>query len=146
MTVNRFTLRRHASCALTVCVDLARQIPELAARVAPQSHVGWGTSLSAAQLSPEEAQRIPPGEILMAVGSTGYVGMVRAEFEGLSVAATVNPAAIKAAGSAAAAISDILEGAGLPHPGLESRNRLDWHDAADELSRTCRRGAIVRGG
>ena len=124
---DREQIRLTATCV--VCADglrrvSARQIPEMAARVAPQSHVGWGTSLSASQLTTEEARRIPPGEILMAVGPTGYVGMVRAEHEGLSVAATVNPAAIKAAGSAAAAISHILEGAGLPRPGLEPK--IGW--------------------
>lgn len=64
--------------------------------------IGLGATLSA------DAADLPAGELVMAVGRQGYVGLVRLEDGRLDVAAAVAPAAVAAAGSPAAAITGIL--------------------------------------
>jgi flavin-dependent dehydrogenase len=64
--------------------------------------IGVGATL------PADAASLPAGELVMAVGRQGYVGLVRLEDGRIDVAAAVAPVAVAAAGSPAAAISAIL--------------------------------------
>lgn len=64
--------------------------------------IGVGATL------PADAAGPPPGELVMAVGRQGYVGLVRLEDGRIDVAAAVAPAAVAAAASPAAALSEIL--------------------------------------
>jgi flavin-dependent dehydrogenase len=64
--------------------------------------IGLGATL------PADAASLPAGELVMAVGRQGYVGLVRLEDGRIDVAAAVAPAAVAAAGSPAAAITGIL--------------------------------------
>src|SRR5262249_9490161 len=84
-----------------------------------RSHVGLGATLTASQVSAEASELAPRGTIVMAVGSSGYVGLARAECDGLSIAAAVSPRAMRRAGSPAGAIGEILTSAGVPLPPLD---------------------------
>jgi flavin-dependent dehydrogenase len=64
--------------------------------------IGLGATLAA------DAASLPAGELVMAVGRQGYVGLVRLEDFRIDVAAAVAPAAVATAGSPAAAITGIL--------------------------------------
>jgi flavin-dependent dehydrogenase len=64
--------------------------------------IGLGATL------PADAASLPAGELVMAVGRQGYVGLVRLEDGRIDVAAAVAPAAVATAGSPAAAIAGIL--------------------------------------
>jgi len=82
-------------------------------RVAPDSRIGVGTTLSAvsaASLPP--AIDLPPGELVMAVARHGYCGLVRLEDGRLDLAAAVDRHALAAAGGPAAGIVDLLRDAG----------------------------------
>ena len=59
--------------------------------------IGVGATL------PADAAILPAGELVMAVGRQGYVGLMRLEDGRIDVAAAVAPAAVAAAGSPAAA-------------------------------------------
>lgn len=83
-----------------VSTDRVRERPRHAAR-----RIGVGATLPAA------AAHLPSGELVMAVGTQGYVGLVRLEDGRIDVAAAVAPAAVAAAGSPAAAIGGILTSA-----------------------------------
>ncbi len=65
----------------------------LEVRENPSSRIGFGT---VADTSPEWVE---PGAIHMVVGREGYVGLARAEFGRLSVAAAVDPAAVRGRGA-----------------------------------------------
>ena len=115
---------------VVVCADgllrsAVRQFPELASRVAPQSRLGIGAFLTSAEISEAARARIATGMITMVVGSMGYVGLARAESNGLSVAAAISPEGLKATGSPAAAVARILTEAGLPFP--DPSGLGEWH-------------------
>jgi len=75
--------------------------------VAPGSRVGLGAVLVA------EGYPVDRGDLLMAVGPGGYVGLVRVEDGTLNVAAAVDPRALADA-SPGDLVSLLLVGAGLP--------------------------------
>lgn len=71
-------------------------------RSAATRRIGIGATL------PAHTADLPAGELVMAVGRGGYVGIVRLEDGRLDVAAAVAPAVVAAAGSPAAAIAALL--------------------------------------
>lgn len=75
--------------------------------IALRSRIGIGATL----LCPDSDLRF--GELQMAVGRSGYVGLVRVEGGGINVAAAVNPEVLSSSTPADAAMS-ILTEAGLP--------------------------------
>lgn len=75
-------------------------------RVAPASLIGLGATLPAA------GGPLPPGELVMAVGRSGYAGIVRLEDGRLDLAAAVEPGAVAAAGSPAALIEALVSEVG----------------------------------
>lgn len=87
-------------------------------RIAAASLIGLGTTLPAA------AGSLPAGELVMAVGSAGYAGIVRLEDGRLDVASAIDPVALAAAGSPAAALDAVLAEVGglaranVPHAAL----------------------------
>jgi len=87
-------------------------------RSAPARRIGLGATL------PADAADLPAGELVMAVGREGYVGLVRLEDERLDVAAAVAPALIHAAGSPVAAIAALLADACGPGRSLVSAAAL----------------------
>ncbi|HSM60807.1 MAG TPA: hypothetical protein VK849_08425, partial [Longimicrobiales bacterium] len=65
------------------------------------------------------------GTIHMAVGPSGYVGLVRLEDGALNVAAALDPEALRGPSGPAEPVAALLDGAGLPVPdGLAA---ADWH-------------------
>jgi len=76
-------------------------------RVAPGSRLGVGAVLVA------DDYPVEPGDLHMAVGRTGYVGLVRVEDGRLTVAAAIDPGRLRAE-SPGEAVSSILVSAGLP--------------------------------
>ena len=74
--------------------------------VARGSLIGLGASLPAAVGS------LPEGELVMAVGRSGYAGIVRLEDGRLDLAAAVDPHAVSAAGSPAALIDALVSDVG----------------------------------
>lgn len=79
-------------------------------RVKPAARMGLGAVVDAGQAT------IAPGEIAMACGRMGYVGAVRLDDGSLDIAAAVEPDAIRAAGSPAAALGAIWRDAGVDPP------------------------------
>ena len=71
-------------------------------RRAATRRIGVGATL------PADAALLPAGELVMAVGTTGYAGVVRLEDGRIDIAAAVSPSAVAVAGSPAAAIAAIL--------------------------------------
>jgi flavin-dependent dehydrogenase len=84
-----------------------RDGPAAADEVAGGSRVGLGAVLA----SPEYP--VAPGDLHMAVGRTGYVGLVRVAGGALTVAAALDPAALRGSEPARLA-SAVLTEAGLP--------------------------------
>lgn len=74
-------------------------------RPAGERRIGVGATLPAA------AADLSAGELVMAVSRGGYVGIVRLEDGRIDVAAAVAPAVVAAAGSPAAAITEVLAAA-----------------------------------
>lgn len=87
---------RRSAAAATGKMD-ERTWPKAARR-----RIGVGVTL------PADAACLPAGELVMAVGRQGYVGLVRLEDDRIDVAAAVAPAAVAAMGAPAAAIGGIL--------------------------------------
>lgn len=85
--------------------------------VAPGSRVGLGAVLAGA------SSDVPRGELHMAVGARGYVGLVRLEDGQLAVAAAVDPAAL-ARRAPQDVVEEILADAG--HARLESAPVRGW--------------------
>jgi flavin-dependent dehydrogenase len=69
-------------------------LAEEAARTVRGSRVGAGALL------PAGASPLPPGEVLLAIGREGYVGLVRLPDDRLDVAAALDPRAVAARGAA----------------------------------------------
>lgn len=87
-------------------------------RRAPNRRIGLGATLPAAAAS------LRSGELVMAVGKKGYVGLVRLEDGRIDVAAAVAPAAVAAAGSPAAVIGGLFAEAFGPGRGPVSAGEL----------------------
>lgn len=85
-----------------------RQSREFAARTSPRAKIGVRARIM------NGPARFQPGTIYMAVGSSGYTGLVRLEDGSLNLAAAIEPRALRHAGSPAAAVTAILEQAGMP--------------------------------
>jgi len=82
------------------------------------SRIGLGATLAA------EEGRLPAGELVMAVGRAGYVGLVRLEDGRIDIAAAIDAAAVAAAGSSARALADLVADACIAAPGLVFRRPL----------------------
>ncbi|MGD8601748.1 MAG: NAD-binding protein, partial [Gemmatimonadota bacterium] len=76
--------------------------------VAPRSRIGMGATFDAPEYP------LAPGELHMAIGRAGYVGLVRNETGRLHVAAAVDPQAVRDSASPDALVAAILAEAGLP--------------------------------
>lgn len=87
------------------CVD---QEPRIVTTVSPSARIGAGCILAEA---PDE---YPAGAIHMAVGRGGYVGMVRVEDGRWNVAASLETAVVRRAGTPGRAAAEILAEAGFP--------------------------------
>jgi flavin-dependent dehydrogenase len=88
-----------------------------AAQAARRSRVGLGAVLAA------QGYPVEPGDLHMAVGTDGYVGLVRVEDGALNVAAAVDPTALGRT-SPGDLVSRLLVGAGMPP--LGEAPRLGW--------------------
>jgi flavin-dependent dehydrogenase len=71
-------------------------------RIAAASRIGVGLSLEAA------ASDLPAGRLVMAVGRTGYAGIVRLQDGRIDIAAAIEPQAVARAGRPQAAIAALL--------------------------------------
>ncbi len=91
-----------------------RQLPAFESRVAQRSRIGLGTVATASTNDYE------PGTIYMAVGCTGYVGVVRVEHDRLNVAAAIDGRFLRRCGGPETAIATILQQAQRPVPTVES--------------------------
>lgn len=87
--------------------------------VARASRIGIGAVL------PAPPGELPGGAIVMACGRHGYVGLVQLECETFGIAAALDPAFLKTAGSPAAACTAITKEAGLPS--LRLPQDVSWH-------------------
>lgn len=81
-------------------------------RVRPRSRVGIGGTL------PPLAVGLTPGELVMAVGRSGYCGLVRLEDGRIDLAAALDRRALAAGGSPAAAIGAVLDEAAAARHGI----------------------------
>jgi len=90
-------------------------------QINPNSLRGYGALLAADQ------HNMRPGRIVMRCGAAGYVGTVVLEDARLDIAAALKPAAVKAMGGPACAVSRVASDAGRPLHGLE---RLRWRATA----------------
>jgi len=75
-------------------------------RRSPNNRIGVGATL------PSTSGSLPAGLLAMAVGPSGYCGLVRLEDGRIDLAAALVPAAVATAGTPAIAVSDLLEKAG----------------------------------
>ena len=82
-------------------------------RVRARSRVGIGGTLPAAAVD------LTAGELVMAVGRSGYCGLVRLEDGRIDVAAAVDPRVLADGGSPAAAIGTVLDEAAAARHGIE---------------------------
>ncbi len=82
------------------------------------SHIGVGATVAAPPL-------YRPGAIHMACGSHGYVGLVRAEDDRLTVGAALDPAWVKHCGGPGVAVPEVLHAAGFPV--FEALLQARWH-------------------
>jgi len=116
---------------VVVCADgLARsstkRLSEFRSWSAPQSRIGVGATL--AYDGP-----LARDEIVMIVGSRGYVGLARSGAERLIVAAALDPAAL-AQSSAGELITEMLRDAGLRV--LDDWSEVAWHGTPPLTSRS----------
>ena len=87
--------------------------------VAPASRLGAGVATA------EYPDFYEAGDVFMACGQGGYVGLVRLKDKGLNIAAAFDATMIKQAGGLGKAAAAIVHAGGFPPiPGLES---LPWH-------------------
>jgi flavin-dependent dehydrogenase len=99
------SLRAEAAVIATGLVDHVR-VPGSSQRVIlPHSRIGVGATLPAGAID------TPVGELMMAVGRTGYCGIVQLEDGRTDVAAAIDRRMITAAGGIAAAVVEILHAA-----------------------------------
>ena len=95
-----------------------------ARRRAAARRIGVGGTL------PAHVSDLRPGELVMAVGSQGYVGLVRLEDGRIDVAAALAPAAVRAADSPAAAVGSVLD---------EAFGPARWPMSSGSLPEACMR-------
>ena len=97
------------------CVD---QEPRIATTVSPSARIGAGCMLD------DAPDNYTAGAIHMAVGRGGYVGMVRVEDGRLNVAAALETAVVRRAGSPGLAAAGVLAEAGFP--AIEALAESHW--------------------
>jgi len=95
-------------------------LPELAVRTARTSPMGagaiahWGPlTATLASTSPAEPDALPPGRVILATGSAGYIGLVRLACGRVDIAAALNPAAARRAGGPGPLMQQLMARAGL---------------------------------
>ncbi|MBL8850717.1 MAG: NAD(P)/FAD-dependent oxidoreductase [Planctomycetaceae bacterium] len=110
-------------------------LPGFASSESPTSRIGVEATLDA---FPADYH---PGVIFMAAGRRGYVGLTRVEDGRLNVAAAVDAAAVRDAGSPGAACLAILEEAGFP--ASADMQQAEWRGTA-KLTRSTSRQADTR--
>ncbi len=86
-----------------------RQLAEFSEKISPQSRVGIGTTIDDC-----DATWLRSGTIHMAVGRSGYAGLVHVENGRLNIAAAVDSSFLKSQGSPALAFDSIRREAGFP--------------------------------
>ncbi|MFO1095646.1 MAG: FAD-dependent monooxygenase, partial [Planctomycetaceae bacterium] len=110
-------------------------LPGFESHESPTSRIGVEATLA------EFPIEYGPGVIFMAAGATGYVGLTRVEDGRLNVAAAVDAAAVREAGSPGAACLAILTEAGFPaSPAMQA---AEWRGTA-KLTRSTSRQAAER--
>jgi len=110
-------------------------LPGFTSTEQPASRIGVEATLD---VFPAEYR---PGVIFMAAGRTGYVGLTRVEDDRLNVAAAVDAAAVRDAGSPGAACLAILHEAGFP--ASADMQQAEWRGTA-KLTRSTSRQAAER--
>lgn len=85
----------------------------------PGNRIGLGATL------PADSSRLPTGRLVMAVGRSGYCGLVRLEDGRIDLAAAVIPSSIAAAKSPTTVIADLLAEASGDEPELVDREAVE---------------------
>lgn len=125
--------RVHARLVLAADGLSGRLLGGRPAPAAPRARVGAGLVL------PDAGGLVPPGVVTLGCGTAGYVGLVRVDAGGLSVAAALDAAAVRAAGGPSRCAAAILREAGLaPPPGLLA---APWSGTPPLTRRATRLGA-----
>ena len=129
----RITLQGHDRAAsiqsrIVVCADgllrsSLRKLSGMGPCPSPGSRIGIGCILHRDQLTEEQAAQFPLKQITMVVGTSGYVGLSWAEANQLSIAAAVDPAAVRTAGSPVELVLKILATNQIQLPVIEG----SWH-------------------
>ena len=116
------------------------ECPSFHSRVSRAARVGVGGEAGPGTIALE------PGSITMAVGRRGYVGAVEVEGGRINIAAAIDPAFLKARGTASSAVRAIFAEAGIR--ASASLDRIDWMGTIPltrRLSRPAARGVFVLG-
>lgn len=117
-----------------------RDCPAFASRVRSGARVGLGATTGARVIDCDERT------IHMAIGPTGYAGVVEVEHGALNIAAAVDPGALKRSGGAAAAVAEILEASGVvPREPLDSVEWLGTVPLTRRMARPAGHRVIVLG-
>ena len=124
------TLRQHdrtfaIRSRVVICADgllrsSLRLLPAMAPSPTSNSRIGVGIVLSHDEWLTTNSQLPPSGEITMVIGTGGYCGIAWAESSQISLAAAVDPAAVKSAGSPAVVVRQILQQSGLQLPASQT--------------------------
>ncbi len=107
-----------------------RACGEFESVVTANSRIGMGS------MAPAGALALPPGTITMAIGRSGYVGVVRVEEGQVHVGAALDPRFIRQCGSPGRSVVRVLEDAGVPVSG--AFDSLDWLGTLPLTRRTLR--------
>jgi flavin-dependent dehydrogenase len=107
-----------------------RACGEFESVVTADSRIGMGS------MAPAGALALPPGTITMAIGRSGYVGVVRVEEGQVHVGAALDPRFIRQCGSPGRSVVRVLEDAGIPVSG--AFDSLDWLGTLPLTRRTLR--------
>jgi flavin-dependent dehydrogenase len=116
-----------------------RELPEFTTVRASQSYLGAGCTVlhdSESDGTAADGDVIEPGEVHMALGREGYVGIVRAEGGTLNVAAALSRAGVRKFGGVAQAAAAILREAQAPWPASLAEEK--WHGTPLLTARTDR--------
>ena len=103
-----FLLRAEAAVIATGLADHVRVPGDDSRSIEPGSRIGVGTTLAPGMID------LPAGELLMAVGRSGYCGIVTLEDARIDVAAAIDRQRIAAAGSIGRAVAEIVQEAAGP--------------------------------